>query len=246
LTQVSYLTRCWHKGKSAGPAPERPPNCSVRKTSLTWSSATTDPSDSTIPLDESSDTFPWSTFLQHHNSHSTIESVSKLGLDLDLDGQAPSASRSSTSDLLPSASEHERYESYLVSCARSRKPIAPSTVQAGWGPTLFDPVDQQQDDNCGSVTMTAIPIRTGHADWHQLPENSPTVYRRSHPIQFRTAAAPAISTISAVSSFNKLSWDPNNTPFRSPRSYVFMKSPAQSVQRSSMAHLSMSFEGLGL
>jgi hypothetical protein len=197
-------------------------------------SATTDPSGSATSLDKAISFCSASDFLQHHGSHSTIDSVSKLDSSLDLDGHASSASRSSRYGLLLPVSENERDESSLVSFTRSREPTAPYTIQENWGPTLYDPADQQQDEKCGSVTMTAIPIRTQHADWHQSPKTSAALSRRSLPIQFKTAAAPAISTVTAMSPFGKLSWDPNNTPFRSPRSYMFMKSSAQSIQRSSM------------
>jgi hypothetical protein len=247
LTQVPHLTRCWHKGKSKGPAPERPSDCIVRK-KRTHLSATTDPSRSAVPLDESRKPFPYHDFVQHDDSPPTIEFEPKLGRGLELDDQAPSASRSSRSEPPLSVSENERRESILLSFTRARKPTAPYTVQKHWGPTLFNAADQQQDDKCGSVTMTAIPIRMGHADWHKSPENSPAVPRRSLPIQFKTAAAPAISTVSAVSSLAKLSWDPNNTPFRSPSSSMLTRSSAQFIQCSSVGSkayqdlLSMSFK----
>jgi hypothetical protein len=176
LTQVPHLTRCWHKGKSVGPAPERPSNCVVRKKTP-----------SALP-----------------------PSVLELLLSISLSKKLP-YDKSLVSFTLP-------YEDSLVSFTRS-----------DWGPTLYDAADQQQDDECGSVTMTAIPIRTQHAVWHQSPEKSPVVSRRSLPIQCKTAASSAISTVSATSS---CSWV--NFPLRSQQSCVFMKSPAQSIQRSSM------------
>lgn len=97
----------------------------------------------------------------------------------------------------------------------------------------IDAAQRYQDEVCGGPTTAAVQTAAELPERHQS-QSLEIFAAASHqiPIQRRTAAAPAVSVISAMSHPTECSWV--NFPLGSAQSCAFMKSPAQSIQRSSM------------
>ena len=110
---------------------------------------------------------------------------------------------------------------------------APPVLQKGGLTSQSDTREYHQDDIRDFAMMAAVQLPAEPPEWHQSqPLGIFAATSRQIPIQRKTAAAPTVSAISAMSHPRECSWV--NFPLQSQQSCAFLKSPAQSIQRSSI------------
>ena len=168
-------------------------------------------------------------FLNLIDSPLTIHEGSDTCSDRDSDHQDPSSPTFSRSRF--TALRRDVDEEDLMNVIRriNAKSIAWHKL-CSW--SQFDSSEHYENDVCGSGTVATVQTPAKPSEWHQsqLPEVFADTSRQI-PIQRKTAAGPTVSAISAMSHPRECSWV--NFPLQSQQSCAFLKSPAQSIQRSS-------------
>jgi hypothetical protein len=173
-------------------------------------------------------------FLNLIDSPLTIHEGSDTCSDRDSDHQDPSSptfSRSRFTALRRAALRRDVDEDVMDEMRRiNAKSIAWHKL-CSW--SQFDSSEHYENDVCGSGTVATVQTPAKPSEWHQsrLPEVIAAASRQI-PIQSKTAAGPTVSVISAMSHPRECSWV--NFPLQSQQSCAFLKSPAQSIQRSSI------------
>lgn len=222
IKQVSSLTRYCRKGNDMDPAPVKPLNCVVSILG-TCSDANVVPSGSATGSGSLN-----AAFAQRDNSRSTVECGLDSDQEHDWDVQAPVSSRLSGSGSLHWSSKNMLHRNLQGSLEELRKPTVSSTVQGDRTTTFPDFAEHQQNDGHSSAGT--------HAEFLSRDKSPEMIAVTSPPIPVprKTAAAPATSAVSVTSHMSHLSqYSWKNFPLGSQERYVGMKSPAQSIPRSS-------------